>query len=937
MDDKFYIKDGSFCFIIPFFTKESDICDQFFQNLKEKRKEVDANFSGDEKIKEKMRVTEVIKNEFVQNIKNANFPFIQTNFSCRFCNKEQLLYKRKHLCQCVSSAVKFHDDISQKNDSTQLYLDHYSASYSHNDVFCEFDFNVILYINHDNEGKISYVVIEINAKNIKGNLFSNVTPDDTLDPEYIIFIKHLFYKRKMTLDLLRKGSTEKKECCLQNWATDYMRKLCVALGVSYHSSVPDYVKNAAFRYSFIELKELRGSYNQPVYFDFDDTGKFLETHSHLAYGLLLSDEGWRAVPKHITTKKLQDYWFTRKFSCTFFLQHNALLFNLKNSKDGKAYSKFGQNWFSKYKDDKYADYITSVPCLTGIDTLAIFVFLKSIAKQVYIDKYRNAMGESEEELSFVVSLVKQSVLWSRSIIQKIRQEKQTIKVSRQLIEARNNLELLTRILNSPSFMLGEIKGMEECIYRQFGIIDTIKYVKEIYQRQSDKLHFSYEINNNNTIKILTILTAVIGLSQVFRSLWFSITVLVAVISTYIYYGVKYKWFKNKDNDPMKNDWIDKEIIYQVFVDRFAGFPETKENGNIFMGGNLRGVIDRLDYLQDMGITTLWLSPIYCTANYHGYHATDFMNIDPRFGTMKDLAELIESVHKRNMKILVDFVPNHCSINHPFFQDALHNKDSKYRDWFYFNKKNEYTCFLKYKELPKINLDNREARKYMINVARFWCANSFDGLRIDHAVGPSFDFWDELMSTMRKEFPDKIFFGEVWCKGIKRQYYKTLHLKRSWIKYLFGIKQESFQRDYIDVLDGILDFRYREILIDAIEKGERILNNPQLEARVKRHFSKYPSNFKLLLFLDNHDTDRFLFHCKGDKSLLLEAIEFSCKWDKAFILYYGTEQGMKNSITIFDGTAYADLRVREPMNWDMKKEETMYDSIAKMLKKKTDKQ
>lgn len=242
MDDKFYIKDGSFCFIIPFFTKESDICDQFFQNLKNKRKEVDANFSGDENIKEKMKVTEITKNEFVQNIKNANFPFIQTNFSCKFCTQEQLLYKRKHLCQCVSSAVKFHDDISQKNDSTQLYLDHYSASYSHNDVFCEFDFNVILYINHDNEGKISYVVIEMNTKNIKGNLFSDVTPDDTLDPEYIIFIKHLFYKRKMTLDLIRKGSTEKKEYCLQNWATDYMRKLCVALGISYHSAVPDYVK-----------------------------------------------------------------------------------------------------------------------------------------------------------------------------------------------------------------------------------------------------------------------------------------------------------------------------------------------------------------------------------------------------------------------------------------------------------------------------------------------------------------------------------------------------------------------------------------------------------------------------------------------------------------------------------------------------------------------
>ena len=70
---------------------------------------------------------------------------------------------------------------------------------------------------------------------------------------------------------------------------------------------------------------------------------------------------------------------------------------------------------------------------------------------------------------------------------------------------------------------------------------------------------------------------------------------------------------------------------------------------------------------------------------------------------------------------------------------------------------------------------------------------------------------------------------------------------------------------------------------------------------------------------------------------IKAIEFSCKWDRAFILYYGTEQGMKNSITIFDETAYADLRVREPMNWDLKKEETMYDSIANILKRKTNNQ
>lgn len=210
MYDKFYIKNGSFCFIIPFFTEKSDICDQFFQNLKDKQKEIDDNFSGDQRTKEKNEKTKELKNEFVQNIRNANFPYIQTNFSCDSCTKEQLLYKRRHLCQCVSSAVKFHDDISQRNDLTQLYLDHYSASYSHNDISCKFEFDVILHISHNSEEKISYVVIEMNTKNIKGNLSRVATPDDALDPEYIIFIKHLFYKCKMKLSI-RRGSANKNK------------------------------------------------------------------------------------------------------------------------------------------------------------------------------------------------------------------------------------------------------------------------------------------------------------------------------------------------------------------------------------------------------------------------------------------------------------------------------------------------------------------------------------------------------------------------------------------------------------------------------------------------------------------------------------------------------------------------------------------------------
>lgn len=382
------------------------------------------------------------------------------------------------------------------------------------------------------------------------------------------------------------------------------------------------------------------------------------------------------------------------------------------------------------------------------------------------------------------------------------------------------------------------------------------------------------------------------------------------------------------------DWIDNEIIYQIMVDRFNGDWKKHENGNHFMGGTLKGIIEKLDYIKDMGATAIWLSPVSYTVNYHGYHITDFMNIDSHFGTMKDFDSLIETTHQKGMKIIIDFVPNHCSIEHPYFKDAINNKVSKFRKWFYINDKNNtYRSFLQYKELAKINLDNQHAAEYMIDVARFYCNKGIDGLRIDHVVGPSFDFWKKAINTLSNEFPNKIFFGEIWSQGIQRKYFNTLHFKsiiRKIRYYLFSINQESWQRDYIGVLDGALDFKYRDILLEEIEKGHRILNNKYLEKKVIRHFSKYPNNYKLLLFLDNHDTDRFLYSCKGDLSLLEEAIKFSLKWGKAFIIYYGTEQCMMNKETILSGKAYADLSVRDCMDWNKKPEDTLYLKLKKWL-------
>ena len=366
----------------------------------------------------------------------------------------------------------------------------------------------------------------------------------------------------------------------------------------------------------------------------------------------------------------------------------------------------------------------------------------------------------------------------------------------------------------------------------------------------------------------------------------------------------------------KKSWIDNAYIYHILVDRFGG-DTTRKNTNQFMGGTLKYISRHLDYIQHMGFNTLWLSPICESKNYHGYHITDFYKVDPHFGTMDDLQELITNVHSRGMRIVSDFVPNHCADTHPFFVEAKTEIHNRYRDWFYFNEDGTYRCFMNFDELPKFNLDQEKVRKYMTDVAKYWCEAGFDGLRIDHAIGPSFNFWKTWMAEMKKHYPNKLFIGEVWCAGLTPDLFSTVHLKHEWRKKKQGRSQEELQKDYVGVLDGVLDFAFRDIVLRHIYKGERLIGNKDLEWEVKRHFSKYPKSFKLILFLDNHDSDRILFHYKGDLTLRDEAIDFCKSQRRPFIIYYGTEANMSNKESIFSGIPYADLAVRECLKIDDK--------------------
>lgn len=370
----------------------------------------------------------------------------------------------------------------------------------------------------------------------------------------------------------------------------------------------------------------------------------------------------------------------------------------------------------------------------------------------------------------------------------------------------------------------------------------------------------------------------------------------------------------------KVEWFRNSIIYHIFIDRFAGFSSTEHwERPVFIGGNLKGILDKLPYIIDLGINTLWISPFYQTSAYHGYHITDFYEVDPHFGTIEDVKELIHTVHQNQMHILADFVPNHCSSNHPFFKDAQKNENSQYKDWFYFTKwPEEYLCFLSVKDLPKLNLENPTTRDYIVNAAKYWLSLGFDGFRLDHVIGPSRTFWKYFQSEIKKEYPDTALIGEAWMKGINRHELRTLHIKHKLFKWLAGAAPESLFKEYVGVLDGVLDFRVQEFIQQYITIPP--FSEERLILQINHHYSNFPSSYFLPTFLDNHDMDRFLFRCGNDIEKLKAAATIQFSLDQPAIIYYGTEVGMTQTQSLWSVHSNGDLLARQPMNWNSQNNE-----------------
>jgi cyclomaltodextrinase len=379
-------------------------------------------------------------------------------------------------------------------------------------------------------------------------------------------------------------------------------------------------------------------------------------------------------------------------------------------------------------------------------------------------------------------------------------------------------------------------------------------------------------------------------------------------------------------------WFKDSVIYHILIDRFADFKSIENwQKPQFLGGNIKGIIEKLPYLKELGINTIWISPFYKCNEYHGYHITDFFEVDRRFGTLDDIKNLIDSCHGRNIKIIADFVPNHCSNIHPYFIDAQKNKDSMYRDWFYFkNWPNDYLCFLSIKQLPKINLENKDAKNYIINAAKHWLSLGFDGFRLDHVIGPSNNFWIEFKKEIKALFPGAVLIGEAWMMGIKYSELKTIKIKNKFLKWLMDPNSDSLLKQYYNIFDGVLDFKFQEYIKDYIAYNK--LSKNEFEQKIKNHFKRYPNNYFLPTFLDNHDMNRFLFECKNDKDKLRKAAEILFSIDQPKIIYYGTESGMSQEKSIWSFKKHGDLQARMPMNWrEIDKE--LYNFYKKLISTK----
>lgn len=334
-------------------------------------------------------------------------------------------------------------------------------------------------------------------------------------------------------------------------------------------------------------------------------------------------------------------------------------------------------------------------------------------------------------------------------------------------------------------------------------------------------------------------------------------------------------------------WVSDAVFYQIFPDRFAnGDPninppnmqawDSKPTRRGFYGGDLRGIIDKFDYLLDLGVNAIYLNPIFHAPTNHRYNAIDYLRVDPYLGDMKDFHELIMVAKRNNVRVILDGVLNHCGREFFAFQDVIENgENSAYRDWFYVNKfpvkaygrgkTTDYAAWWGIRDLPKLNTDNPEVRKYLFDMTGFWLDQGIDGWRLDVPNEIPFPFWEEYSALVKSINAEAYLVGEIW------------QLDADWIT---GNR-----------FDGLMNYPLRKFILEGLNG---IMQPSQMAADAEAIMKTYPFENNLVMYnlLASHDTKRALTEVRGNVAKVKLASATLFAFPGAPAVYYGDEVGMR---------------------------------------------
>jgi alpha-amylase len=346
-------------------------------------------------------------------------------------------------------------------------------------------------------------------------------------------------------------------------------------------------------------------------------------------------------------------------------------------------------------------------------------------------------------------------------------------------------------------------------------------------------------------------------------------------------------------------WWNDTVFYQIFV---RSFYDSDGDGI----GDLNGVIEKLDYLQEMGISGIWLMPIMPSPSYHGYDVTDFYDINPEYGTKEDFRRLMTAAHEKGIRVIIDMVFNHTSTEHPWFKEAR-NPDSERRDWYiwvdeaprypgpwgqqvWHRAPSGYYYGVFWGGMPDLNFENPAVTAQMLDVTRFWLEEmGVDGFRLDaikHLIEdgriqentPATIAWFEEFYTFYKSVdPDAVTIAEIWSRTAEV------------VPYIGN------------GVDVAFEFDLAQAMINSANNGGR--------TEVAIHHSNVTKNYppgQYATFLANHDQNRTMSQLGGDTAKAKLAATLLLTSPGVPFIYYGDEIGMKG--------VKPDEDLRLPMQW-----------------------